>query len=103
MTHRPLPLRAYQHAEDDDFWASGLMLLAGAAACAAYIVVCLVSLAYPDAGDDLRATVTVGPVQTVAVGTAVGHIDTATLLAPREVAMAGASAGCQKSVRSSHR
>lgn len=103
MTHRPFPLRPYPHAEDDDFWASGLMLLAGAAACAAYIVVCLVSLAYPDAGDDLRATVTVGPVQQVAVGEAVGHVDAAALLAPREVAMTGASAGCQKSVRSSHR
>lgn len=102
MIHRPLQSRTFNSAEDTDFWASGVMLMTGLAACAAYILVCVLSLANPDAGtsDDLRASVTVGPVQAVALGDAVPGVLPAVI---RTVAAAGSSAGCSRNVLSTQR
>lgn len=107
MINRPLQSRSFNSAVDDDFWASGIMLMTGVVACAAYILVCVLSLAHPDSGDDLRASVTLGPVQLVATGAAV---DSALPAALRNmatpltsVAYTGVTAGCPKSVRSTPR
>ena len=106
MIHRSLQSRSFDQAVEDDFWASGIMLMTGVVACAAYILVCVASLTNPDTGDDLRASVTVGPVQTVAIGDAVDSVVPSVISAALSpvtgVAFVdGISAGCRKSVRSS--
>ena len=107
MLKNSLKPGSYNPPQDDDFWVSGAMLITGTVACAAYVLVCVISLATPARADDMRASVSVGPVQMVALGDAMPATSLAALdptpSALLRIAATGASAGCQKSVRATPR